>query len=170
MFNLDNDTIFQLHRDSTDRGELEELFATKAVKHNPEILKNTCTFPLVVLALNREVPNFDSMEMPDILMVSLAIHKLIKEKLITDLESLGESTLKYIACLAFDEGWIILPRVLAPVQRYLNDLTSDHADMLFKSVTLETLEKVEPWDDEDPVSLNCAKIQAVNLYLEKYEC
>ena len=157
MLNLDNETIAL---DSTlSRVELEELFAMKAVLGNPDIVNNVCVFEKLCFALNGEIPSFEVINIPTTLMIAGAVHKL-KHK------EYSEQVKKYIACIAYEEGWVILPRSLSFCQRELDRLTCSDCKDLFKDHTADTLSKFKDFNDEDPISNHAVKIQAVELYLK----
>ena len=160
---LDNDTIALEYADKLSREELEKLFAIKAVVSNPSIVNNVMVFEKLCLALNGVIPSFEHVEMPNTLMVCGAL-KVLKDNDI-DIKNLSETVKKYIACIAFDDGFVVLPEIAKFAQSFLDRLVSDFAKELFQEVTLEILNTKQPWDDEDPISNHCAKIQAVNLYL-----
>lgn len=157
MLNLDNETIAL---DSTlSRVELEELFAMKAVLGNPDIVNNVCVFEKLCFALNGEIPSFEVINIPSGIMIAGAIHKLGKREY-------SEQVKKYIACVLFEEGWVIAPRNLSFCQRELDKLTCSDCKDLFKDYTADMLNKFKDFDDDDPISNNAVKIQAVELYLK----
>lgn len=156
MLNLDNETIAL---DSTlSRVELEELFAMKAVLGNPDIVNNVCVFEKLCFALNGEIPSFEVINIPTTLMIAGAVHKL-KHK------EYSEQVKKYIACIAYEEGWVILPRGLSFCQRELDRLTCSDCKDLFKDHTPDTLMDLEPWDDFDIISNAVLKLKTVEHYL-----
>lgn len=157
MLDLDNETI-ALTSD-LKRSELEELFAMKAVLGNPDIVNNVCVFEKLCFALNGEIPSFDVINIPTILMVAGAVHKLGER-------TYSEQVKKYIAVIGYEEGWAIFPQDLAFCQRELDRLTCSDCKDLFKDHTADTLSKFKDFNDEDPISNNAAKIQAVELYLK----
>ena len=165
--NQDNETLILNNPNSTDE-ELEELFAIKALIINPQmILSNVMAFNNFCWAVNDIIPNVEAFDPPNLLMVAHAIQKIeeVLGKKPLFLEPHEHTTIVFIANIGFDEGWVILPSILYFAQKELDKLTSDYAKELFHGITVEYLLKTEPWDDDDPISNACAKMQTVQHYL-----
>lgn len=158
MLNLDNETIAL---DSTlSRVELEELFAMKAVLGNPDIVNNVCVFEKLCFALNGEIPSFEVINIPTVLDIAVAIKKL--PKFIPN-----ETITKYVAIIAWNDGFSILPSILKFAQPYLTKISSDLSRELFANYTPESLEKYEVIDELDPISINSLKLKAINHFLQQ---
>jgi len=169
MLHLDNDTLALEHAGKLTRYELEELYALKACQGRPNIVTNVMVFEKLCLALSGSIPNMEAVEKPDAEEAFVAIHKLLQNKIITQVADLGESVLKYVAILCIEDGWAILPPYLDAVQQYLNFMLPDQCHEMFTTVNWEWLTKTKPWDDENVVSLACAKAQAVVHLLSTVE-
>ena len=168
MLTQDNETIILNHPGLKDE-ELEELFAIKALMVNPNaVLQNVNAWEKFCFAVNGIIPNTDAVDIPNVLMVACAVQKaetaLHRKMLMT--EPADHTTIVYIANVAWDEGWVILPDLLHFAQKELDKLTSDYAKELFNGITVTYLSTTEPWDDEDPISTHCAKMQTLNEYLK----
>ena len=164
MHNLDNETIYLEFRDKMSREELEELFASKAISQNPGMANNVMVFEKLCLALNGVIPSFDHVEEPSMTMVCGALVKM--KKLGIDVTLLSETVKKYIACVGYNDGFVILPRIASFSQSFLDRLTSDYGKSLFADMTLEKLETQNIANSDDPIDNHCAKIQLVEAYLE----
>lgn len=168
MLEQDNETII-LNNPSLSEEELEELFACKALVGNPTgVLQNVMAFEKFCFAVNGIIPNPESVDVPNVLMIAAAIQKaqklLDKKELFTEVSD--HNTVCYIAHVAFDEGWVILPTILSFAQKELDKLTSDYAKEIFKDQTIESLMNTEPFDDENAISNHCSKMQALKEYLK----
>ena len=168
MLDQDNETII-LNNPSVSDEDLEELFAIKALVNNPNcIIQNILGFEKFCFAVNGIIPNPDAVDIPNILMVAYAVKKaeeVLKKKLLF-IEPADHTTIVYIANVAFDEGWVKLPSILSFAQKELDKLTSPHGKLLFHNIDIQELSEREPWDDEDPISNHCAKMQTVIEYLK----
>jgi hypothetical protein len=165
---MDNETIILLHPDLPDE-DLEELFATKALYNNPNaILQNVMAFEKFCFAVNGEIPNPDAVDIPNVLMMACAVkkaEKILHRKLLFS-EPADHTTIVYIAHVAFDEGWVILPDILQFAQHELDKLVTPYGHLLFNNITIKELSEREPWNDEDPVSNHCSKMQTCLEYLK----
>lgn len=172
MINFDNETIILLNPNLPSE-ELEELFAIKALVNNPNaILQNIMAFSSFCLAVNGIIPNPESVEIPNLLMVCGAVYKAEKalNKKLLFLEPADHQTITYIANIAFDEGWVILPDILKFAQKELNKLTSNYAKELFDGITIEMLLNMELKEDSElPIVNHAAKMQTINEYLKLIE-
>lgn len=168
MLDQDNETII-LNNPNLSSEELEELFAIKALVVNPNaVLQNVMGFEKFCFAVNGIIPNVEVVDIPNLLMVAYAVQKseqVLKRKLVL-IEPADHMTICYIANIAWDEGWVVLPSILSFAQKELNKLTTNHAQHLFHNISVEELSEREPWDDEDPISTHCAKMQTVIEYLK----
>ena len=166
--NQDNETII-LNNPGTSDQDLEELFAIKALINNPNaILQNVVAFEKFCFAVNGLIPDPEVMDIPNVLMVAYAVKKIeevLKKKLIL-IEPADHFTICYIANVAYDEGWVILPELLHFAQHELDKLTNHYAKNLFKNITVKELNERDPWDDDDPISNHCAKMQTLTEYLK----
>ena len=138
---MENDTIVLINNNRLSENQLEKIFALRALKANPELLENVFSFEKLVYVLNGDKPNITMFDPPTILHIAKAI------------KILGECTYhpeieKYIAALAFEEGWVKLPEVLSFAQDDLDELLND--------VEL----------DEDQLAMQNLKHKAVLKYLE----
>ncbi len=118
MFHEDNETILLNNQDKSEQ-DLEELFAVKAIKHNPSILENPFSFEKVCYALNHRKPTFDYYEPASVLMMAKAI-KILKD--IVPNHNYDYEIRNYIAIHAHDEGWVELPEILSFANKELQDL------------------------------------------------
>lgn len=118
MKHLDNETILLIN-EKLNESQLERIFALKALKENPLILDNVFTFEKLVYVLNDIKPNVDFFEPPTILHIAKAIKFLLEEY--PDHKWHFEIN-QYIAHIAHEEGWVILPTVLSFVQEALTEL------------------------------------------------
>lgn len=165
---MDNETIILTNPDMSDE-DLEELFAIKALVVNPDmVLTNVMAFEKFCWAVNKIIPNIEAFDPPNVLMIAYAVKRaeeVLHRKLLF-IEPHEHTTIVYIANICWDEGWVILPNILHFAQHQLDKLTTPYGHLLFNGITNEYLLKTELWDDEDPVSVHCAKTQAVNQYLK----
>jgi hypothetical protein len=168
MLDEDNETIILNNPDLSDE-ELEELFALKALHHNYDVITNVMAFEKFVFAVNGIIPNFERVDIPNLLMVASALKKaerVLQRQL--KFEEPNEHTTKvYIAHIAHEDGFVIMPRCLSFAQEELNKIT--HGGHIFADITNDFLEKTKPWDAENAVSVHCAKTQAVVEWLRLNE-
>jgi hypothetical protein len=168
MMNQDNETII-LNNPGTSDQDLEELFAIKALINNPNaVLQNVMGFEKFCFSVNGLTPSPEIMDVPNLLMVTYAVKKaeeVLHRKLVL-IEPADHFTICYIAMIAYDEGWVILPGLLHFAQKELDKLNNIYSKNLFKNITEKELSEREPWDDDDPVSNHCAKMQTVIEYLK----
>ena len=167
MLSMDNETIILNNPSLTDE-QFEELFAMKALAINPNaIITNVMAFEKFCFAVNGIIPNPEAVDIPNVLMIAGAIQKIesFLNKKLTFSEPSEHTVACYIAHVAFDEGWVILPNILSFAQNELNKLTSDNAKRIFALETKESLLKKVPWDDDNPISNHCARSQALQEYL-----
>lgn len=168
MLDLDNETIILNNPDASDE-ELEKIFAIKALVGNPAgVLQNVMGWEKFCFAVNNIIPNPEAVDIPNVLMIAHAVQEaeqVLNKKLLFN-EPTEHMTIVYIATVAFDEGWVILPRILNFAQNELNKLTSDFAKHIFANITHEYLETTDPWDDDNPISTHCAKTQTCMHYLK----
>jgi len=167
MLHLDNDTIALMNDGKLSRYELEELYALKALMANPGMAKNVMIFEKLCLALSGSIPDMEAVERPEFYEAAIAVQKLLKNGIIEKVEDLGEQVLKYLAILAVEDGWPVMPDWLSGVRPYLSDLLPDHCESAFATANWAWLSKTNPWDDENPVSCCCAKVQAFNHLLNE---
>ena len=171
MLDMDNETLILLHPNSTDE-ELEELFAIKAlIKNEQGILQNVMAFEKFCFAVNTIIPNPEVVDIPNVLMIAYAVKKAEKvlNKKLLFLEPADHTTIVYIANVAFDEGWVLLPDILYFAQHQLDKLTTPYGKELFKNLSVKDLSERDPWDDDDPISNHCAKMQTLIEYLKIME-
>jgi hypothetical protein len=171
MLDQDNETVI-LNNPGTSDQDLEELFAIKALIHNPDmILGNILAFEKFCWAVNGITSSPEIFDPPNLLMVAYAIKKAeeVLHKKLLFIEPHEHTTLVFIANIAYNEGWVVLPSVLSFAQHQLNKLTTPYCKQLFQHITNEYLLKTIPFDDEDPVSVHCVKTQAVQEYLKIME-
>lgn len=161
MLDLDNDALALEYADKLSREELEELYAIKACTGNPGIVQNVMVFEKLCLALSGSIPDMESVEKPDAEEAFIAVHKLLKNKIINHISDLGESVLTYIAILCIEDGWVVLPPWLEAVQQYLNLLLPDEAHEMFNGIDWESLTKKVPSEKETMLDLAAAKAQAL---------
>ena len=164
MLNLDNETIYLEQRDKMTREELEEVFASKAVAGNPDIVNNVMVFEKLCLALNGVIPSFEHVEEPSLTMVCGAIKKM--RQIGVDTTILSEQVKKYIACVAFHDGFVVLPRIIHFAQSFLDKLTSDNGKTLFAGITPEMLTKGEISDSDSPIDMHRAKMMIIEAFLD----
>ena len=117
MNNLENDTIILLNEGRLNENQLEKIFALRALKSNPGILGNIFTFEKLVYVLNGFKPNVDILEPSTILHITKAV-KLLGE------QNWHREVKKYIAVLAFEEGWVKLPDILKFAQDDLDEISN----------------------------------------------
>ena len=167
----DNETII-LNNPHLKDEELEELFAIKALVINPNaIIQNVMAFEKFCFAVNGIIPNPEAVDIPNVLMVAYAVKKaeeVLGRKLLFT-EPSDHTCIVYIANIGFYDGWILFPKILSFAQHQLDKLTTPYGKELFKGYTVESLEKLEPFDDEDPISNHAVKLQTLNEYLRIME-
>jgi hypothetical protein len=168
VLDYDNETIILNNPDLLDE-ELEKVFAIKALINNPNaVLQNIMAFEKFCFAVNGIIPNPEAVDIPNILMVAYAVKKaeeVLHTKLLFE-EPADHTTIVYIANIAFYDGWVLLPPILNFAQHQLDKLTTSYGKELFKNYTVESLEKLEPFDDDDPISNHAAKLQTLIEYLK----
>jgi len=168
VLNYDNETII-LNNPHLKDEELEELFAIKALAVNPNaVLQNIMAFEKFCFAVNGIIPNEEAVDIPNLLMVGYAVKKaeeVLNKKLLFE-EPADHTTIVYIANIAHYDGWVLLPPVLSFAQHQLDKLTTPYGKYLFHNMTVKELSEREPWDDDDPVSNHCAKMQTLTEYLK----
>jgi hypothetical protein len=118
MNNLENDTIVLLNDGRLYENQLEKIFALQALKSNPGILGNVFTFEKLVYVLNGFKPNIDILEPSTILHIAKAV-KLLGE------QNWHREVKKYIAEIAFEEGWCQLPDILKFAQDELDEISNE---------------------------------------------
>ena len=165
---MDNETIILNNPDVSDE-DLEELFAIKTLIGNPNvILQNCMAFEKFCFAVNGIIPNVEAVDIPNVLMMAYAVKKaeaVLNRKLLFE-EPADHTTIVYIANVAWDEGWVKLPTILSFAQHQLDKLTTPYGHLLFNGITVKELSEREPWDDDDPISNACAKMQTLLEYLK----
>ena len=124
MLDLQNETIAYQNSKLTE-SELEELFAIKAVINNHGILDNPFLFEKICHAVNHQHNNFDTVSPATILMIAKAV-KIIQGHIKN--VTWNNEIKWYIACEAFEEGWIKLPVVLSFAQPELDKLACKYTD------------------------------------------
>lgn len=168
---MDNETIALNHPEMSDQ-DLEEVFACKALAVNPNaILQNVRGFEMFTFAVNGIIPNEEAVDIPNVLMLAYAVKKaeqVLGKKLLFS-EPADHTVIVYIAHCCYDEGWVLLPKILSFAQHELDKITTPYGKQLFKNYTVESLEKLEPFDDEDPVSNHALKLQTLIEYLKIME-
>ena len=165
MLHLDNDTLALEHADKLLREELEELYALKACKGRPSIVTNVMVLEKLLLALSGSVPDMESVEMPEVDEMIVSLRKLFNHGIITKDSDLGEQCLKYLACICINDGFVVLPEWLSSVQAYLDKMLPDYCRELFVGKNYDWFSKTKPWDDDDPISVQCVRVQTVNHLL-----
>jgi hypothetical protein len=115
---MENDTIVLINDGKLTETQLERIFALRALKNNPEILENVFTFEKLVYVMNGLKPNVDIFDPPTILHIAKAVHEL-------HLTDLNFEIRMFIAHIAFDEGWVTLPKVLSFAQPELDELSNE---------------------------------------------
>jgi hypothetical protein len=164
----DNETIILNNPDLSDE-ELEKVFAIKALIHNRNaVLQNVMAWEKFCFAVNDIIPDPEAVDIPNVLMVAYAVKKaeeVLHTKLLFE-EPADHSTIVYIANIAFYDGWVLLPTILSFAQHQLDKLTTPYGKQLFHNITVKELSEREPWNDDDPVSNHCAKMQTLIEYLK----
>ena len=115
----DNEYLYYELAKTHSEEKLEQLFALKALKGNPAILKNPFAFEKLCYALNGVKANFNSVEPASILMIAKAVKYILDE--VKDPDWNNEIK-QYVAHVAHDEGWIKLPKLLSFAQAELDDV------------------------------------------------
>lgn len=159
MLSKDNETILLEMWGKGSREDLEKLFAMKAVIGNPDIVNNVMVFEKLAIALDGQIPSFEHVEYPTALQVINAVVRLRKSKIVPE----SEMVKKYIACVLFDDGFVIAPKPVAFVQKQLDALVSDHAKELFGGLTADDLVGHHGDDEFDPIVFQAQKHRAVKL-------
>lgn len=143
---MDNETfIFANNSSRYSEGDLEKLFAFKAIESNPYILDNPFVFEKFVYVCNGIKPNVDYFEPPTILHIAKALQTA---KHLRPEHLWGHEIKMYIALIANDEGWVNLPDPLKIAQG-----------------TLESLWREKPTLDDEQKELQRLKCLAVKMYL-----
>ena len=114
---MDNETILLINDNKLTEIQLERIFALKALNENPGILENVFTFEKLVYVMNGLKPNVVMFDPPTILHIAKAVRAL-------DLKDLNSEIKKFIAHLAFEEGWFDLPGVLSFAQPELDEISN----------------------------------------------
>lgn len=156
MLSRDNDALVLELSGKYSREQLEALFAIKAAVGNPDVVNNVMAFEKICLALSGEIPSFEHVECPTAFQVINAIVQLRKR----DVQPTSESVLKYIACVLYDDGFVIAPKSVSFVQKYLDQLVSDHARELFAALTADALLEYRGDEEFEPISVQAEKHRA----------
>jgi hypothetical protein len=167
MLHQDNETLILNHSEMSDQ-DLEELFAMKALLVNPNgILQSVPGFEKFCFAVNGFIPNPETVDIPNVLMIAHAVdkaEKALNRKLLFT-EPADHTVIVYIAHILYDEGWIIAPKILHFAQVQLDKLTSDYGKELFKDVTNDQLLKFTDFNEDDAMSNQALKLKTLNEYL-----
>jgi hypothetical protein len=142
---MDNETIVLINDNKLSEQELEKVFALKALQENPGILGNVFAFEKLCYVLNNLKPNTTALQPPTILHLAKAIQFLQKEY---PEHHWHREVKEYIAQIALDEGWYLLPSILNFAQKELDAISYKKEEL-----------------DEDQKKLQELKHLAVNKYL-----
>lgn len=82
LLDKDNEYLYYELAKTHSEEKLEQLFALKALKGNPAILKNPFAFEKLCYALNGVKANFNSVEPASILMIAKAVKYILDLSLI----------------------------------------------------------------------------------------
>jgi len=116
---MDNETIVLIN-ETMNEGQLEKLFALKALKQNPGILGNIHTFSKLMEVLNNVKPSVDLFEPINLLCIAKGVKELNLPK---DFDWHDEIRW-YTSNIAHEEGFLQLPEILNFAQDQLDELNN----------------------------------------------
>jgi hypothetical protein len=124
-------------------------------------------FEKVVMAFNNETPIFEVVQKPSLGQISLTIEILnkIKPNIFADEVKL------YIAAVAHNDGYIVIPDNLKFAQEELNRYSKDIADKREAINLAWKLFKIKgesiPKDDDNFVTIQCTRMLAIDKYVKQ---
>lgn len=124
-------------------------------------------FDKVIMTFNNEIPNFEVMQKPSLGEITLGVEAMNKIKA----NIFSEEIQNYIAIVAREDGYLVLPEVLSFAQEKLDLYTPDVADkrqaVALAWRILKVKNELNVLNDDNMVSVQVAKLLSIDKYVKQ---